>query len=176
MNKRVQLNLDAKNAISDAFFQLLGKEQIDDISVTQIADLAGVSRMAYYRNFHSKADIIQYYLDSSFEVLLKKVGPEPDLWTLEYGKKFFKHVRENREMLLTLNECGYSGLILDAFNRAVEEMAGDMPFNSIDRYKLYCAAGASFNAAMLWLKGGCKEGIDELNRINYRFIESGIDG
>ena len=36
--------------------------------------------------------------------------------------------------------------------------------SSENHYKLYYAAGASYNAMIHWLKGGCKESAEEMSR------------
>jgi hypothetical protein len=60
---------------------------------------------------------------------------------------------------------------MDIFNEKNEELAGDMPYNSIERYNLYFAAGGSFNVAMIWLKGECKESAEQLARSFVQFTK-----
>ncbi len=47
--------------------------------------------------------------------------------------------------LLTLYNNGFETLIQKTFNRYIIEFAGNMAFNSIERYKLYFIFGAVFN-------------------------------
>ena len=46
-----------------ALMQLLEDKPLSAISVTELTEKAGVSRMTYYRNYQSKEEIFQDYLD-----------------------------------------------------------------------------------------------------------------
>ena len=65
MDKRFEENRRVKNEIAKAFFALLRQKPTDAISVTEITTKAKVSRMAYYRNFQSKMDVIDFYLQET---------------------------------------------------------------------------------------------------------------
>ena len=49
---------NAKQAIYSALVELMESEEYEDISITDIAKKAGVSRMTYYRNYKEKDDIL----------------------------------------------------------------------------------------------------------------------
>ncbi len=51
MNKNNNLT---KNYILESFYILLTKKHYNEISVCDICEKAGVSRMSFYRNFFSK--------------------------------------------------------------------------------------------------------------------------
>ena len=165
MDKRVEENTRVKKAITRAFFALLeGGKPFDQISVSEITNRAKVSRMAYYRNFNSKLEILAYFLTQIFEAMVKELGEDMDFWTVEYGRAYYRVMKEHRDSILLLDRLGFSGMILNAFNTTNEEVAGDMPRSSIERSRLYSAAGASYNAVIHWLKSGCKESADEMSR------------
>lgn len=56
----------AKEYITEAILQLLNKKKYDDITITDIAEKAGVTRITFYRNFESKDDIIKQYIQNIF--------------------------------------------------------------------------------------------------------------
>ena len=60
-NKKEPTTL-VKKCIVDALLILMNEKDFDDISITEICNKAGVSRMAYYRNYYTKKDIILEYL------------------------------------------------------------------------------------------------------------------
>ncbi len=45
--------------ITDALLLLMRKKDYKDISITEICEKAGVTRMSFYRNFESKEDILK---------------------------------------------------------------------------------------------------------------------
>lgn len=176
MDKRYEENRRVKNEIARAFFYLLKGNQADSISVSSITAKAGVSRMAYYRNFETKMDIIDYYLGEAlwndFEMLY---GNDPEFYKHEYGVAFFKTMQKHRDLFLLLEERGYSQAVLNAFDSTNEGLIGDMPSNSIERYKLYCYSGASYNCMMAWLKSGCKESPEEMSNYMKSFFTEMAD-
>ena len=60
MDKRTEENLRVKRSIVNALFLLLKDTGLEDISISEITRVAKVSRMAYYRNFKSKLEIIDF--------------------------------------------------------------------------------------------------------------------
>ena len=171
MDKRMEENKRVKDEIAHAFFLLLKQKHSDEISVTEITNKAKVSRMAYYRNFKTKIDIIEYYLrEVMWSDVSAALGESPDFWTYEYGVVFISVMKKHRNLILLLDDCGYASLILNTFNQKNEELAGDMPHNSIERYKLYYASGASFNGLLEWIRGGCKESVEDMAKSMADFI------
>lgn len=53
----------SKNDLADALVMLMQKTDYSKISIQDIVDKAGLSRMAYYRNFASKDEVLIFYLD-----------------------------------------------------------------------------------------------------------------
>ena len=54
---------------------------------------------------------------------------------------------------------------LDALNSYYEQVAGDMPANSKERFSLYVFAGSLYNTAMTWLKDDRGEEPDEVAEV-----------
>ena len=173
MDKRVEENIRVKTQIANAYFTLLNKLDGCDpevITITQITSLARVSRMAYYRNFQSRHDIVDFFMTSTMKAELEKIAADTDsFWSLDYGVTFFRLMKKHRDLFLLLDRFGYSSLILDHFNATNESLAGDIPANSVERFNLYFAAGATFNASMVWLREGCRETPEEMSRCFARF-------
>ena len=63
-------NEAVRSAIIEALFTLMEREHFSSISVLQITDKAGVARMSYYRNFESKEQIIEAYVDRLHDDLI----------------------------------------------------------------------------------------------------------
>ncbi len=168
MNEREKYKV--KQAIAMAFIAILNEKKMDDISIREITERAGVSRMAYYRNFDNKIEILEYYFECNFNELIEMLDKPVELWSYEFGQAFFSLMKRHKNEVLLLDELGFSGLILHIFNEYNELLAGDMVYDSIERYRLYYAAGASYNAALQWLREDCKESIDSISRNCADFI------
>ena len=177
MDKRQEENLRVKTAITEAFLRLLETKPMEDISVSEITAHANVSRMAYYRNFSAKSEIIKFYYDEIIfdeirSSLLKGEEDELDFWSTDYGLAFFAAMKRHKAQILLLEKLGYSGMLLQAFNETNIDIAGDMPARSIKRYTIYYAAGASFNGMLEWLKNGCREKVEEIVDSIYDFMNT----
>lgn len=175
MDKRKAENARVKKNIEDAFFALLKEKSFSEITVTDIVKKSGVARTSYYRNFNSKEDIIRAYI--------QRLREEIDL-ALEYSAKTFgeklnrqtltAHVScylKEKHIILLLYNSGFGPLMLDETNYYISEALGDMPCSSIERYSLYFASGAIFNALMQWLQSGAKETPNEMAQIMMTLIE-----
>ena len=51
-----------KECLADALIELLEKKPIEKITIPEIAGLAGVGRTTYFRNFHSKEEMLSFKL------------------------------------------------------------------------------------------------------------------
>ena len=56
----------AKDYITEALFLLMYKKDYKTITITDITNKAGINRITFYRNFNSKDEIINKYLEKSF--------------------------------------------------------------------------------------------------------------
>ena len=174
MEKRILENLRVKKAITDGYFNLLKQYQNDQISISMITKQAGVSRMAYYRNFESKNDIIQHFLEMVFEEIKSQLSEECQFWSREYGNVFLNVMKKYREQFLLLDEAGFIGMVQTMFNDANIELAGDVKFDAVERYHLYFASGATLNGTMEWFRNDCKESLEEFYRVMLDFLASNI--
>lgn len=59
-----------KRVISDAFFSLTMKKNIDKITVKDIVEECGISRQAFYYHFQDIMDVIEWNVDQAFEQTL----------------------------------------------------------------------------------------------------------
>ena len=174
LDKRTAENLRVKKAIVEAFLQLLKKYPNDKISITMITERAGVSRMAYYRNFDSKNDILLCFLEEVFEEIKSQMSEGCRFWSREYGYVFLKVMRKYKDQFLLLEDAGFIGMVQTMFNDANLELAGDMPYNSVERYHLFFASGASLNGIMEWFRNDCRESMDEFFRVLTDFLGENI--
>ena len=157
MNKRELANYQAKQKMVNALFDLIRTQSLENVFISELTDRAGVSRMAYYRNFSSKTDIIEYYLETILDEMFSLLKKDFEFWSLEYGTVFFTVMKRHKERILQLHAMGLSGMFLSRFTATNESLAGDMPYYSMDRYVLYYVAGGSYNMVIEWLSNGCRE-------------------
>lgn len=83
--------------LTDAMLSLLSEKPIEDISISELIDRAGVGRASFYRNFKSKEDVLQKYTDKvtlDF-VRTQKIKYDPKRFR-EYTVTLFEHLERSQ--------------------------------------------------------------------------------
>ena len=157
-----------KNCLATALIELLEVKEYSDISIQDIVDKAGFSRMAYYRNFRNTDEILDYYLSTHTETFLK--SGHIDLATLGirgyFDAIFEKISNEGAKKFIQL--LFNRGLIIYLYKAFITYIYPEM-----DEEKTYYSrfiAGGVFSICMRWLKMGCKETPKELTGIVMKFL------
>jgi len=149
----------ANEYLTEALLRLMEKKNYRDITITELCEKAGVTRMSFYRNFDSKEDILRewisgvtasFLLDSN--ISYKNDSPR------EYFSKLFHHMRKYSGVCTTLYQMGLIHLVKDEFDTVFLTLHG----HEYDDYKSYFLAGGVYNVFLLWLINGCRETPEEL--------------
>ena len=82
MDKPNEINILTKECILTALLRLMDEKNYNDITITDITNLAGVSRMAYYRNYKSKEDILITHLEDAEKTIIDNV---PKIYANHFG-------------------------------------------------------------------------------------------
>lgn len=154
-------NRVVRESIETALVQLLGQKDITEISIEEIVNRAGVSRMAYYRNYSSKDAI----LDNIFERVCGKIrtAMHPSLLLGDWAgarRALFGVLYEYKELCGTLVNAGESLRMMDFFNRLSVSYAEND--SARERYRMIFWAGAAFDLTYQWVKEGMTVPPDEL--------------
>ena len=149
----------SKERLSGALLELLKTVPYEDITVQRISDYAGVSRMAFYRNFDSKGDVIRYYLEKQTDHFLQESHIEEDTsFGPVYFRKLIDHLSKTRDGGMLLVHTGLFDLLRAEFDRIYTVQAKD--HREILRSTFI--AGGICNVYYSWLVNGCREAPSEL--------------
>ena len=181
----VARNEAARSAIVEALFTLMETERFSSISVLQIVEEAGVARMSYYRNFESKEQVIEAYVDRLHSELIAQSEKSAadaqgadgllDEKTLVHGfKHSLERMRVEKRKILALINAGFATTLQRMMDGYLEERLGDMPARSIERYELYFASGALLNVLVNWLEQGAKESPEDMAVFCARLLRDGL--
>lgn len=163
MDKRKIANQKVKTNITNALFDLLKEKSISEISITEIIEKAQVARASFYRNYSSKESVITTLIRDILNEYLEEITFEDgNFYTYNNIYKSFKCFKKYESQVLDLHRFGYGSILLDMLNQFHEYVAGDMQYNSVDKYELYIYIGALYNTALTWLQTGTKESAEEL--------------
>ena len=161
-------NIFARECLAEALVSLMETNDFDSISVTDICKTAGFSRMAYYRNFHSKDDILVKYM----QMLADRFRQEAEATLGSIASKSYKMILfafkyfQNYEAFAScLIKANLSSVLLDGLNYYMDKYVASANDDIRRKYALYYYSGALFNIYVTWIKGGMAESPEELAEI-----------
>ena len=133
----------SKQSMAKALLRLMETEDYDRITIQQIVDTAGVSRMAFYRNFETKDQILQYHVNRITDEFVRNA-----------------HMKETSQRKLSslLIHAGKFDLVRGEFERILSYRAHDHK----DLYRYHFLGGGICSIYYAWLVSGCKESVEEL--------------
>ena len=160
--ERNSANVFAKECIATALFKLMKDKNYEDITITDIAKKAGVSRVTYYRNYNSKEDIITQYVDElgyQFHQKTKHLDLTKDTHTCVLT--FFRYWRKQEEFLLSLQQANLSYIMLEHIKKSIHQFTK----TAHQKYEAFHYVGSMHTILFEWIKGGTKESPEEMAEI-----------
>lgn len=166
-------NLLAKECIVSALLQLLKHQTISAVTVTELCNRAGVSRMTFYRNYSSIEDIFIKHLNEIFEnykqddETRKSTGIFCDKRHMEH---YFDYLYKYREFLDVIIQCGYDVMFLKKLNNYILEKWALIS----DKFMLTAFSGALYNTFLLWSESKYTEDKEQLINNLVKIFEPNI--
>ncbi len=160
MKKNYRERMVVKSWMIDSLLQLMKTIPYDEITITQITNKAGVSRMTYYRNYLSKDEILASYNEYLTEEFASITRTIKEMNNSSYFKALFDFSSKCKDYLYTLNKTQKLYIILEAINKNVDVITKDNDEENIYYYKFF--AGAIFNTLISWIISGTKESSEEM--------------
>ena len=169
-----------KGLIGMTSYSLMIKRPYEEISVKDICEKAGVSRMSFYRYYNKKDDIFVDYCDERFEefyslITTKKVFETGKELTLEIFKFIQKYYRQIKILTMANKEF----MLLDQLNSYTKYVVSNLKTEYLLANKnnpvfAYCIAGGLFNVIMFWVRSGMKNTPEEMNEMLYKLIDGRV--
>lgn len=129
----------------------------EDITVTELVEVAGVSRVSFYRNFDSKKDILTQHLRFLFRQWATDFESRGD--PAYFSESLLRHFYDNKAFYLLLYRHGMSNLVFEAIRWAVKM---DEAQNNLERYTKSAFAGLIFGSVDEWMRQGMQESPEEI--------------
>lgn len=155
---------DIAAAVMTSLLKLMKKKSFSEITVSDITDEAGISRMTFYRNFASKENVISD--------LSRNIGAEIHAFCMSafakngwksYFYELFERLSEYGDELLELHEADLGGIVLKRLNEFMSETL--KPESKQSKYKLYQLTGAFYNIFIEWLLSEREESCERMAEI-----------
>lgn len=160
----------AKLYLAESLIYLMNTKDLDDISIKEIVQKAGVSRMTYYRYFSEKTDILIFYMDYLFDKFIEteKNNDNSSLGSVDHIKACLEYFRNYSDFALCIYKTSMEGIMLKAINRYMERHFvddNDSEKNRKKAFSLYAYSGAIYNCYMQWILSDFKLSSNEIANI-----------
>lgn len=160
-----------KTYIYKAFILLLEKNNFNDISVCDIAQKAGVSRMSFYRNFASKEDLVFKGLEELFKKVHDQVENNEIKSQYTIAKSLFEVFRPLKNCLASFQNSNISKSFTDMI---AEKLSKNLPndyMNKTSRYIAIFYIGAVSTTLLAWLRNGAEEEPEDMAKLIASLID-----
>ncbi|AZZ59905.1 TetR/AcrR family transcriptional regulator [Oenococcus sp. UCMA 16435] len=161
MNKK---SARTKQQAEDALFQLMQQKKFDTISITEITDAAKISRMAFYRNYKTKEDVLNNFIQKEYDRFIEDIS-EHDLNQLDQLLNvYFTYFQQNPQIILSISNAGIEGTALEQQTNYLKEFFkgkvqdGQQP----SLYEISYYSGAIFSVLLYWSQTNYAMSIHEI--------------
>lgn len=139
-----------------ALMKLMKEKNFDKISIGELCDYAGVSRMTYYRSYKCKEDILLQHLDECFTAYLNGLNVR-DFYEVALSFLYFWEGQEH-DFLIAVIESGLSAHLMDKFYVYLDIIFSLMDLDiEVTSYAKSFLAGGLYKMLIDWMKDGTKE-------------------
>lgn len=172
MQKRNEVNILTKECIVTALLRLMKTNNYDSISITDITNLAGVSRMAYYRNYNSKDEILLKHIVDQEQRLLSEIHGEKakDMkGVIAYVSEFFQ---KNADVIQAIYDAGLSHMLTEMLEERVYNYFPIAAAAKGGRFAVHYYVGGILSVFKLWFDRGMVESVDDISEVIYNLINN----
>lgn len=154
-------NRITKECIQTALINILSQKNLDDITISEIVSKAGVSRSAFYRNYKTKADVLEEISDNYIKDLYKLCWQaicEKD--THSVFKDVFSKIKKDPHPFSLVYKAGF--LDIDVL-KIKEKVVNQLPEYDITvLYMLMGLAGMIKYIILTWYLKGMEKDAEEM--------------
>lgn len=155
MGRRKETTQYLKDCIADALIELMKHKSIEKIRAQELADLAKVGRVTYFRHFHSHAEVLEYKLLRLWaEWAQEHPAPDNDS-TYDYVLWFFRFCASISDLLRLLYEQSQYMSMINAYLAFTAPMAQETEVQS--RYRQMFFSYGMYGMVVEWIKNDFRE-------------------
>ena len=152
-----------------ALITLMAEKPFDKISISALCHKAGVSRMAYYRNYNSKEEILLRHLDECFKgcvAELKQLQP-PTIYDVSF--KCFTYIEKEPAFFREIVNSEFAPMLMDKIHEYSRDvMTLLMPDVEVPAYIISHFTGGIYKLVVDWIKNGMDISAKELAELMFR--------
>ena len=169
--KTQKKNTMTKECIFTALLILMEQKPYEEITITDIAKRAGVSRMSYYRLYRSKDDILIQHFNEIFAELLNEIKNTEGVNKYQFSLLIFRQAKENERLLKAILRAKLYEMVLKCFIQYCSYLVENI-FDQDQRldpvtadYVVYEEAGRFSLLLLRWVEHGMKETPEKMAKL-----------
>lgn len=145
--------------ITAAMLELLREKSIEEISISELCELAGIGRASFYRNFDSKEDILRAYIRKLFQEWTNGWTTDDSKPLSELLRALFAHFEMHRDFYGLL----YKRKLLYLLKDVIIGLCGPLPEHSKEEaYARAYVSYALYGWVEVWFQRGMQETAEEI--------------
>ncbi|MFA5235764.1 MAG: TetR/AcrR family transcriptional regulator [Bacilli bacterium] len=157
---------NAKERLFAALVALMRRKNASDITVSELTAAAGLSRMAFYRNYGNLADILEEHLSNDLFggnialELVREIGIGNQL------ALYFRCLKSNQSFLNGIIEANLSYMVMAQIHHMVDKFWSLVYKRAaMDALLLSVTKGIIYSITIDWIKSDMKQSPEELANI-----------
>jgi len=170
-----ELRRITRESLLTALIELWETKPYENITVTELTRRAGVSRMAFYRNYESKDDIVAEHMRALYVAYIDDLEHEGGTLYLDYAVHFFAYIAANEHFMSMALAAGFGWALLESIEdylgseKALRVSDVDMT-RFKDPYLRRFAVGGYLVVLEKWLEGGMAETPQEIGKLTAAYV------
>lgn len=145
--------------LTEALLLLLTKKPMENISISELVDTAGVGRASFYRNYERKEDILEAYINTLFREWTDECNKNSEMPLSEQVRTMIAHFERHRSFYQLLNERGLIYLLKDV----IIGICGPKPeYEKTQAYATAFVAYTLYGWIDIWFQRGMVDTADEI--------------
>ncbi|MVB12431.1 Bacterial regulatory proteins, tetR family [Caprobacter fermentans] len=161
--------LRSRKWLANALLELMKRKPFREISISEIAEKADLSRRTFYRSFSSKEEVICFHLQTIWRTGILKLATDEDHSYSHTIRWYLELWNEHRELALLLYRNNLMSLLLQEYNQIFREVylmrKGNYPLaknSEAMKYALSYSAGGLLNVLWQWASEGMRKSPEEV--------------
>lgn len=160
----------SQESLQIALFSLMKVKKFNEISVSELSKKAGISRMAFYRNYDSKEDVLGDYFDRSILPFYQFLNQIEDKQPTMISRSYFEYIDLHSELFEVIISSGSESLLISHFTHFVSKFYLDnvssIPFTGdYARYWNSFVSAGLYQMTIDWIKDQKKTPISLLAQV-----------
>ncbi|USS90240.1 TetR/AcrR family transcriptional regulator [Fructilactobacillus carniphilus] len=162
---RQQKREQTRQRIILGLFELMLEKNYADITVKAICKQANVSRMTFYRNFHTKEEVIKGQFEMVYDHFIQRLATQKYLAFYDVATTFFTLIKENKLMMEALVQNNLTNLLLESLSTYIKTLVDQQILITREQSSQFLVAmisGGLTEVIVVWTKNDMQQSVEEL--------------